>query len=100
MLPSYHPSDACTHAAQVRLLFSERFKELHAEAPPLDVHMPPLAGAVRSHPEYDDDFYDDDYEEEEEDFDDMMGGGYDDFDEDGEDWGDDEGLDDDGEMFW
>ena len=71
------------------MLFSERFKELHAEAPPLDVHMPPLAGAVRSHPEYDDDFYDDDYEEEEEDFD-----------EDGEDWGDDEGLDDDGEMFW
>ena len=46
----------------VRLLFSEVFKELHAEVPPSDAQSDPpllLAGAVRTEEPYEEEFYDD-----------------------------------------
>ena len=84
----------------VRLLFSEVFKELHAEVPPSDAQSDPpllLAGAVRTEEPYEEEFYDElDFYDEMDDYDD-----YDDFDSDGAaEWGDDDEVDDDGEMFW
>ena len=83
----------------VRLLFSEVFKELHAEVPPADAHCAPpllLAGAVRTEEPYEEEFYDElDFYDEMDDYDD-----YDDFDSDGAEWGDDDEVDDDGERLW
>ena len=102
-LNEVYPLAACPHRPDtetlrdVRLLFSEVFKELHAEVPPLDAHCDPpllLAGAVRT--EGDEEFYDElDFYDEMDEMDE-----YDDFDSDGGEWGDDDELDDDGEMFW
>ena len=77
----------------VRLLFGDRFKELHAELPP----EPPLlmAGAVFHHDDDSDmgEFDEDDEDDEDDD------GAYDDFD-DFDDFDEDEDFDEDGEMFW